>query len=253
MSVDFVLKGMSVDKLVDSLGEFVIHNLSVLLQEMGNVCMKFMDRVSSSDMSHVVDNVEDDLVAEVLFVLVQVVVDCSSVSTGLESSLDMIHVLLILLDCVLLLLMSNVLVDNLEHSREMLVDWASFDDLMEFFNISVNIEDQVSSGCPGFSAGIDALEDTFKVAVEAGLSFDVLARNNLLVFGANIKSVGLSAPSEVLDDGSMLDNMSLTDLMLDALNVMSNYRLLVDVDMSHDSQKDSEQLSFCFHVISDAL
>jgi hypothetical protein len=81
----------------------------------------------------------------------------------------------------------------------------------------------------------------------------VLARNNLLVFGANIKSVGLSAPSEVLNDGSMLDNMSLTDLMLDALNIMSNYRLLVDVDMSHDSQKDSEQLSFCFHVIPDAL
>jgi hypothetical protein len=148
MSVDFVLKGMSVDKLVDSLGEFVIHDLSVLLQEMGNVCMKFMDRVSSSDMSHVVDNVEDDLVAEVLFVLVQVVVDCSSVSTGLESSLDMIHVLLILLDSVLLPLMSNMFVDNLEHSIEMLVDWASFDDLMEFFNISVNIEDQVSSGSP---------------------------------------------------------------------------------------------------------
>jgi hypothetical protein len=157
MSVDFVLKGMSVDKLVDGLGEFVIHDLSVLLQEMGNVCMKFMDRVSSSDMSHVVDNVEDDLVAEVLLVLVQVVVDCSSVGTGLESSLDMIHVLLILLDSVLLPLMSNVFVDNLEHSIEMLVDWASFDDLMEFFNISVNIEDQVSSGCPGFSAGIDAL------------------------------------------------------------------------------------------------
>ena len=253
MSVDFVLKGMSVDKLVDSLGEFVIHNISALLQEMGNLSMKLMDRVSSSDMSHVVDNVEDDLVAEVLFILIQVVVDCSSVSTGLESSADIIHVLLMPLECLLLLLMSDVLVDNLEHSVEMFVDWAGLDDLMESFNISENIEDQVSSGCPGFSAGIDGLEDTFKVAVEAGLSFDVLARNKLLVFGANIKFVGLFAPSEDLNDVSMLDNISPTDHVLEGCNIVINYLLFVDLDMSDKSQYGSDQSSFCLHVMLDAL